>query len=345
MTGQIELEGYLQRYSETGPLALAAAAAIDAVAVAAVDIAKLTSQGPLSEAAAPAAGRNADGDLQKDLDLRADAIIRRALDNVPIAALASEEAREAEIRDRASRICIAVDPLDGSSNIDVNVTVGTIFSIFPAPADLTDAFRQRGTAQIAAGFVTYGPQTSLVLTVGDGVDVFTFDPASASFRLARRRVRIAPRADEFAINVSNRRHWDAPVRAFIDECLAGADGPIGRDFNMRWIGSLVAEAYRILARGGVFLYPSDARPGYGEGRLRLVYEADPMAFIIEQAGGAASTGRGRVLDLEPRSLHQRVPLIMGAADDVRHVEELYSDPRLISSSTAPLFAQRGFFRQ
>ncbi len=345
MTGQIELESYLQRYSETGPLALAAAGAIDAIATAAVEIASLTGRGRCSEAPALTTGRNADGDLQKELDLRADLVIRRALGRVPIAALASEEARDAEIREPEARVCVAIDPLDGSSNIEVNVTVGTIFSIFPAPADLTGAFRQRGTAQIAAGFVTYGPQTSLVLTVGDGVDIFTFDAGAQCFRLSCSRVRIAARADEFAINVSNRRHWDAPVRAFVDECLAGIDGPTGRDFNMRWIGSLVAEAYRILVRGGVFLYPSDARPGYGDGRLRLVYEAHPMAFIMEQAGGLASTGRERILDLEPRNLHQRVPLIMGAADDVRRVEELHADPRLVSGSSAPLFAQRGFFRQ
>jgi len=345
MTGQIELESYLQRYSETGPLALAAAGAIDAIATAAVEIAKLTGRGVGCDAPALTTGRNADGDLQKELDLRADLIIRRALGRVPIAALASEEARDAEIRDPEARICVAIDPLDGSSNIEVNVTVGTIFSILPAPPDLSGAFRQCGTAQIAAGFVTYGPQTLLVLTVGDGVDVFTLDQPTASFRLSHRRLRIAARAGEFAINVSNRRHWDAPVRAFVDECLAGVDGPVGRDFNMRWIGSLVAEAYRILVRGGVFLYPSDARPGYGEGRLRLVYEAHPMALIVEQAGGLASTGRERILDLAPRSLHQRVPLIMGAADDVRRVDELYSDPRLVSCSTAPLFAQRGFFRQ
>lgn len=343
-TGQLRLEDYLQRYSETAPLASAAAAAIDGIAAAALEIEGLTSRGQLSENSGLATGCNSDGDIQKDLDVRADAIIRRALGKAPIAALASEEAAEPEIRDPWARICVAVDPLDGSSNIDLNVTIGTIFSILPAPDDLRSAFRQRGTAQIAAGFVTYGPQTSLVLTVGEGVDIFTLDRGSACFRLVRRRVRIPVRADEFAINVSNRRHWEAPTRAFVDECLAGADGPLGRDFNMRWIGSLVAEAYRILTRGGVFLYPSDARPGYGDGRLRLVYEADPMAFIIEQAGGSASTGRDRILDLVPRNLHQRVPLVMGATDEVRRIEELYSNPQLVASSTAPLFARRGFFR-
>jgi fructose-1,6-bisphosphatase I len=185
---------------------------------------------------------------------------------------------------------------------------------------------------------------SLVLTLGDGVDIFTFDRTTACFRLARRRVQIVEASEEFAINASNRRHWDPPVRAFIDECLAGVDGLANRNFNMRWIGSLVAEAYRILIRGGVFLYPSDARPGYGDGRLRLTYEAHPMAFIMEQAGGSASTGRERILDLAAHNLHQRAPLIMGSHHEVRRVEELHCDPPVVASVSAPLFARRGFFR-
>ncbi|MBI5321869.1 class 1 fructose-bisphosphatase [Bradyrhizobium sp.] len=342
MIRQLTLEKHLQRYSETVTQGLAVAAAVDAIAVAAVEIAELTGRGALSETSGLATGRNSDGDLQRDLDVQADAILRRCLGKLPIAAFASEEMREVEIGAREARICVAIDPLDGSSNIDINMTVGTIFSILPAPDDLDLAFAQRGTAQLAAGFVTYGPQTSLVLTLGDGVDIFTFDRAAGCFRLARRGVRIPDTADEFAINASNRRHWDPPVRAFIDECLAGADGPASRDFNMRWIGSLVAEAYRILTRGGVFLYPSDARPGYGDGRLRLVYEAHPIAFIVEQAGGVASTGRERILDLAAHSLHQRVPLIMGSSGEVRRVEQLHCDP--LPAVSAPLFAQRGFFR-
>ncbi len=344
MTGQLTLEAYLQRYSETGPVALVVAAAVDAVATAAIEIAELTSRGQLSEASGLATGHNSDGDLQCDLDVRADAIIRRCLGRVPLAALASEEMREAALGDPDAKICVAIDPLDGSSNVDINMTVGTIFSILPAPDEPALAFHQRGTAQLAAGFVTYGPQTSLVLTVGDGVDMFTLDRAAACFKLVRRGVRIPDRAEEFAINGSNRRHWDPPVRAFIDECIAGAEGPANRDFNMRWIGSLVAETYRILTRGGVFLYPSDARPGYGDGRLRLVYEAHPIAFIVEQAGGAASTGRERVLDLAAQNLHQRAPLIMGSRHEVQRVEELHCDPLLIASVSAPLFARRGFFR-
>lgn len=344
MTGQLRLDDYLQRYSETAPHALAVAAAVDAIASAAIEIADLTSTGQFADASGLTTGCNSDGDLQRDLDVQADAIIRRCLVRQPIAALASEEMREPQIVDRQAKICLAIDPLDGSSNIDINMTVGTIFSILPAPDDLGLAFHQRGTAQLAAGFVTYGPQTSLVLTLGEGVDIFTYDRAAKCFRLARRGVQIPETSEEFAINASNRRHWDPPVRAFIDECLAGIDGPANRNFNMRWIGSLVAEAYRILTRGGVFLYPSDARPGYGDGRLRLTYEAHPVAFIMEQAGGAASTGRERILDLAAHNLHQRVPLIMGSHHEVRRVAELHCDPLLVASVSAPLFARRGFFR-
>jgi len=344
MTGQLKLEDHLQRYSETSLAALAVAGAVEAIAAGAIEIADLTGTGQLADASGLTIGHNSDGDLQRDLDVRADAIIRRCLGKLPIAALASEEMREPQLGERDGKICVAIDPLDGSSNIDVNMTVGTIFSILPAPDDLGLAFHQRGTAQVAAGFVTYGPQTSLVLTLGDGVDIFTFDRAAGCFRLARRRVQIPETSDEFAINASNRRHWDPPVRAFVDECLAGVDGAANRNFNMRWIGSLVAEAYRILTRGGVFLYPSDARPGYGDGRLRLTYEAHPMAFIVEQAGGAASTGRERILDLAAHDLHQRVPLIMGSHHEVRRVEELHCDPLLMASVAAPLFARRGFFR-
>ncbi|MDN3276919.1 class 1 fructose-bisphosphatase [Frankia sp. RB7] len=344
MTGQLRLDEHLQRYCEAKPHALAVAAAVDAIAAAAIEIADLIATGDLADASGLTTGRNSDGDLQRDLDVQADAILRRCLGRLPIAALASEEMREPQIGDREAKICVAIDPLDGSSNIDLNMTVGTIFSILPAPDDIALAFHQRGSAQLAAGFVTYGPQTSLALTLGDGVDIFTLDRKAGCFRLARRSVQIAETGDEFAINVSNRRHWDPPMRAFVDECLAGIDGPANRNFNMRWVASLVAEAYRILTRGGVFLYPSDARPGYGDGRLRLTYEAHPMAMIIEQAGGSASTGRERILDLSAESLHQRVPLVMGSTNEVRRVAEMHCDPLLVASVSAPLFARRGFFR-
>lgn len=334
---------YLERYSETGPLGCSVATAVDALATACIEISDLAGASTLMKAGEAAPGTNADGDVQTELDICADEVIRRALSSASIAALASEEAIGPEFYDPASRLCVAVDPLDGSSNIDANMTVGTIFSITPAPIDASTAFRRQGSMQIAAGFAIYGPQTALVLTLGDGVDIFTLDPADSVFRLTRRDVKIPVEATEFAINASNHRHWDPSVRAFIDECLAGVDGSSGKDFNMRWIGSLVAEVYRILTRGGIFLYPADSREGYGEGRLRLVYEAQPMAFIVEQAGGAASTGRTRILDLVPETLHQRVPLILGAAEQVRRLEQLHMSPEINVRSNAPLFAHRGFF--
>jgi fructose-1,6-bisphosphatase I len=223
------------------------------------------------------------------------------------------------------------------------MSVGTIFSVVRATADAGASFAQPGTAQLAAGFVVYGPQTSLVVTLGDGVDIFTLDRGASVFRLTAPAVRVLADTAEFAINMSNRRHWDSPVQAYIDDCMAGAEGERGKDFNMRWIGSLVAEAYRILTRGGIFLYPADAREGYGEGRLRLVYEAHPMAFIMEQAGGAASTGQSRIMEIVPIALHQRVPLVMGSRDKVRRLERMYMNPN-IRSENAPLFAHRGLFR-
>src|SRR5690242_7645083 len=233
MTGQLRLDDHLQRYSETAPHALAVAAAVDAIAAAAIEIADLIATGDLADASGLTTGCNSDGDIQRDLDVQADAVLRRCLGRLPIGALASEEMREPQIGDRAAKICVAIDPLDGSSNIDVNMTVGTIFSILPAPDDPRLAFHQRGSAQLAAGFVTYGPQTSLVLTLGEGVDIFILDRKAGCFRLARSGVQIAEACEEFAINASNRRHWDSPVRAFIDECLAGVEGPANHDFNMR----------------------------------------------------------------------------------------------------------------
>lgn len=338
------LKDYLERYSETSTNGLHVAAAIDAIACACVQISELAADGAPLDFSGSVQGINAGGDIQKYLDVRADEIIRQALTAVQVAALVSEEAAEPTLGSPSARICVAIDPLDGSSNIEVNMAVGTIFSIVLAADDVRDSFAQQGTAQIAAGFVVYGPQTTLVLTVGKGVDIFVLDRIDREFKLTRRGVRIPTGAAEFAINASNRRHWDPAVGAFIDQCLAGVDGALGRDFNMRWIGSLVAETYRILMRGGVFLYPGDARAGYAVGRLRLVYEAHPMAFIIEQAGGAASTGRARILDLAAEAVHQRVPLIMGGSDDVNSIERLYASTELPDRTSSPLFAHRGFFR-
>lgn len=324
MRDDLTLFQHLKRYVQDDPLRGAVAAAVTAFAAASIEISGLIGRGALAGILGEAVGGvNADGDTQKDLDLRADEIIRLALRSVPYTALASEEAEIAEIGDPAALIAIAYDPLDGSSNIETNMPVGTIFSILPGFSEQTP-FTGRGSDQLAAGFVVYGPQTSLVLTLGDGVDIFTLNRAQRSYLLTRKRVKIPVECAEYAINASNHRHWEQPVREFVEQCLAGADGPRGKDFNMRWIASLVAEAYRILIRGGVFLYPSDARKNYAEGRLRLLYEAHPMALIFEQAGGGASTGRARILDLAPKTIHQRVPLIMGSFNKVQRIDLLHS---------------------
>ena len=257
---------------------------------------------------------NADGDTQKKLDVIADEIVLEALRGVGAAAYLSEERDEAIPLDPAGGLIVACDPLDGSSNIGVNVSVGTIFSVLPADGgDL-----QPGRAQLAAGFFVYGPQTTLLLTTGSGTASFRMDE-EGGFALISAQVSIPPEASEFAINASNRRHWPAPITRYVDGCLAGAEGPRGHDYNMRWVASLVAETWRIISRGGVFLYPADARKGYEAGRLRLVYEAAPVAMLVEQAGGRATDGARDILDITPDGLHQRVPLVFGAADEIEAV--------------------------
>jgi fructose-1,6-bisphosphatase I len=218
---------------------------------------------------------------------------------------------------------LVFDPLDGSSNIDVNVSVGTIFSVLRCPEGITspgpEHFLQPGTRQVAAGYTVYGPSTVLVLTVGDGTHVFTLDRELGSFVLTQRDIRIPEDTSEFAINMSNARHWDAPVKRYVDELVAGKSGPRGRDFNMRWVASMVADVHRILTRGGVFMYPVDAKCRDKGGRLRLMYEANPMAMVVEQAGGAATNGHQRILELAPQGLHQRTAVFLGSKNEVERV--------------------------
>ncbi|MGA2290250.1 MAG: class 1 fructose-bisphosphatase [Bradyrhizobium sp.] len=327
------------------PQGTAVAEVIAALAAASVELAALIADGPLVGITGQSGGVNADGDQQKDIDVAADEMMRRALRHAPVAALVSEEAALPETLDPAAPLCVAIDPLDGSSNLENNISVGTIFSIRPRGNDILSTFFEPGTAQCAAGFVVYGPQTTLVLALNRQVDIFILDRRSQQFILVKQGVKVRSDTPEFAINASNRRHWHGPVRAYIDECLAGTNGDRDADFNMRWIGSLVAEALRILVRGGVFLYPADARPGYREGRLRLLYEAHPMALVMEWAGGSASTGRRRILELGAKTPHQRVPLIMGSVRGVRDVAAIHEgiEP-MFDNSDAPLFARRGLFR-
>lgn len=318
---------------------------IEALAKAAVELSNIVAAGPLAGIGGKAAGVNPDGDRQLDIDIAADRLMREALRTTPVAAVLSEEAELPEEIDPNGPLCVALDPLDGSANLANNISVGTIFSIRPRLRDSISTFFEPGTVQCAAGFFIYGPRTALVLAIDRSVDIFTLDPATREFVLTQRGVRIRADTPEFAINASNRRDWSSAVRGYIDGCIAGADGPRGEDFNMRWVGSLVAEALRILMRGGVFLYPADARPGYRDGRLRLIYEAHPMALIMEWAGGAASNARDRILDLSARGLHQRVPLIMGALPAVREIDAMHEGVQpLFESGDAPLFTNRSLFR-
>jgi fructose-1,6-bisphosphatase I len=345
MDERATLRSHLDRSASQTPQGAAVGGVVQAIAVAAVDLAALIADGPLAGITGANGGTNPDGDRQKDIDVAADEIMRNALRGAPVAAVLSEEAALPETLNPQAPLCVAIDPLDGSANLENNISIGTIFSIRPRGNDLLSTFFEPGTAQCAAGFIVYGPQTTLVLAHNASVDIFILNRRTREFMLIKQGVRIAPDKPEFAINASNRRHWHGPVRAYIDECLAGTNGDRDADFNMRWIGSLVAEALRILVRGGVFLYPADARPGYREGRLRLLYEAHPMALIMEWAGGAATTGRRRILELGAKTPHQRVPLIMGSVRGVRDVTAIHEgiEP-MFDNSDAPLFARRGLFR-
>ena len=240
--------------------------------------------------------------------------------------IAGLKSREAALTFGSGALALAIDPLDGSSNIDVNVSIGTIFSIYPAAKTAEASFLRPGSEQIAAGYMIFGPQCTLIATFGHGVQQWVLDPNTGRFERLADLPRMGPETSEFAINASNKRHWPAPIQAFIDHLIAGADGPRGRNFNMRWIASLVAETHRILKRGGVFLYPGDSRRGYERGRLRHVYECAPIAFVITQAGGAATDGYHPILDAIPDSLHARTPFVFGTAPKVRRIARSHDHP-------------------
>ena len=297
---------------------------IEVVARACKRIAISINKGPLDDVIGTAHTENVQGEVQKKLDVISNEVLIQANEwGGHLAALASEEMDSIHLvpnRYPQGEYLLLYDPLDGSSNIDVNVSIGTIFSVLRKVGHhhgvSEQDFLQPGRFQAAAGYCVYGPQTQMVLTVGDGVSVFTLDRELGSWVLTEQNVQIPEDTKEFAINMSNARHWAAPVRRYIDECLAGTTGPRGKDFNMRWVASMVADVHRILCRGGVFLYPWDARDPDKPGKLRLMYEANPMAFLIEQAGGAATNGRQRILDLMPSKLHERVSVILGSKNEV-----------------------------
>ena len=324
------------------------------VSLACKALARIVSRGPLGDTL-PAGGEvNVQGEVQKPLDVLSNEVFVRMNEwNGHLGGMASEEMNDPSQIPASyprGKYLLVFDPLDGSSNIDVNVSVGSIFSILRAPADVIESgrdvveadFLQPGTEQVAAGYAIYGPAAQFVLTVGNGVAVFTLDPDLGEYVLTQSDVRIPADTQEFAINGSNARFWEPPVKRYVDECLAGKPGPRAKDFNMRWIASMVAEAHRILMRGGVFMYPRDTKDPNVPGRLRLLYEANPIGFVMEQAGGRASTGRQPMLSVQPTALHPRIGLIFGSKNEVERIER-YHRVEGIGSYTSPLFGERGLF--
>lgn len=331
------------------------------VALAAKAIARAVAFGELGSAESGQGGEvggklNVQGETQKPLDVISNEIFTRMNEwGGHCAGMASEEMEEPyQIPPQHPRgkYLLVFDPLDGSSNIEVNVTVGSVFSVLRAPQDVVDSgrdvteadFLQPGAVQVAAGYALYGPTTMLVLSVGNGVAGFTLDPNLGEFMLTHPHIRVPVDTQEFAINASNSRFWEAPVKRYVDECLAGKTGTRCKDFNMRWIASMVAEVHRILMRGGVFLYPRDSKDPGRLGRLRLLYEANPIGFIVEQAGGRASTGRQPVLGVQPTSLHQRIGLVFGSRIEVERIERYHTEPAG-GEPGSPLFARQSLFRE
>jgi fructose-1,6-bisphosphatase I/sedoheptulose-1,7-bisphosphatase len=327
-----------------------------AVAQACKVISRAVGHGALTRVGENLQNVNVQGEEQTRLDVVAnDAFISATEWEGVLCGWASEEMEEplpVPSHYPRGKYLLVFDPLDGSSNISVNVSVGSIFSILRSPnvgSDPTvEDFMQAGVEQVCAGYAIYGPSTMLVLTVGEGVVGFTLDPELGDFIFTHPDMRIPETTNEFAINASNSRFWEAPVKRYVEECLEGSTGPRGKDFNMRWVASLVAEAHRILMRGGVFLYPRDTKDHTKPGRLRLLYECNPIGWIIEQAGGFASTGEVRVLKVQPESLHQRIGFVFGSCCEVEIIEEYYRTMPLESASAdtdTPLFNTRGLFRQ
>ncbi|MDD2728684.1 class 1 fructose-bisphosphatase [Malikia sp.] len=332
MSNKISLTRYLvEQQREHGLIPPELRLLIEIVARACKRIAIQVNKGALGEIMGSAESENVQGEVQKKLDIIANEVLIDANEwGGHLAAMASEEMETIHVvpnRYPQGEYLLMFDPLDGSSNIDVNVSIGTIFSVLKKPNDKPDAiepvaesdFRQPGSQQVAAGYCVYGPQTTLVLTVGNGVVMFTLDREQGSWVMTADQVRVPEDTKEFAINMSNMRHWDTPVKRYVDECLAGQEGPRGKDFNMRWIASMVADVHRILSRGGVFMYPWDKREPNKPGKLRLMYEANPMSWLIEQAGGAATNGRQRILDIQPTELHQRVSVVLGSKHEVERI--------------------------
>ena len=333
MASKISLTRYLVEQQRVGGLIPSQLRLLlEVVARSCKSISQAVNKGALGGVLGSADSENIQGEVQKKLDIIANEVLIEANEwGGHLAAMASEEMDSIYIvpnRYPQGEYLLLFDPLDGSSNIDVNVSIGTIFSVLVKPegkAVSEGDFLQTGAAQVAAGYCVYGPQTTLVLTVGAGVAMFTLDREQGSFILTQEHVRIPEDTKEFAINMSNMRHWAPPVRRYIDECLQGKEGPRGKDFNMRWIASMVADVHRILTRGGVFMYPWDKREPEKAGKLRLMYEANPMSWLIEQAGGVATNGQQRIMDIAPAKLHERVSVILGSKNEVDRVTRYHAE--------------------
>ena len=331
MTQKISLTRYLvEQQRMEGHIPSQLRLLLEVVARACKSISQAVTKGALdgeNSILGSAGSENVQGEVQKKLDIIANEVLIEANEwGGHLAAMASEEMDSIYLvpnRYPQGEYLLLFDPLDGSSNIDVNVSIGTIFSVLKKAEGSEQVqesdFLQAGSQQVAAGYCIYGPQTTLVLTVGDGVAMFTLDREQGSFILIEENVQIPADTQEFAINMSNMRHWAPPVKRYIDECLQGTEGPRGKNFNMRWIASMVADVHRILTRGGVFMYPWDQREPEKAGKLRLMYEANPMSWLIEQAGGASTNGQQRIMDLQPTKLHERVAVFLGSKNEVERV--------------------------
>jgi fructose-1,6-bisphosphatase I len=332
---QISLSRYLIQAQHQQKIPADLRFLIEVVARACKAIAYSVNRGDLANVLGAADSDNIQGEHQQKLDIIANEVLLEANEwGGHLAAMASEEMEHIYTIPNAypqGGYLLLFDPLDGSSNIDVNVSIGTIFSVLKRPDNTSNStkavseedFLQAGSNQIAAGYALYGPQTTFVLSIGEGVHVFTLDRDLGSFILTQENLRMPAHTKEFAINMSNMRHWDEPVKKYIDECLMGEEGVRGKNFNMRWVASMVADVHRILTRGGVFMYPWDKRDANKPGKLRLMYEANPMSFLIEQAGGMAINGKQRILDIQPKGLHERVSVMLGAKEEIELLQNYH----------------------
>ena len=318
-----------------------------AIAEASQAISALVENGALANIYGKLNSENIQGETQATLDVLCDEIFTASLAATGlVAGVVSEEVDLPLSLQSKAEYLVMFDPLDGSSNVDVNVSIGSIFSIFKAPQKNIEVpdYLISGNQQLAAGYAIYGPCTMLVITVGDGTHGFTLDRTSKEYLLTHQNMQVPEDTQEYAINSSNQRFWEPPIKRYITECKAGAAGRREKDFNMRWIGSMVADIHRILTRGGIYLYPKDSKDAAKPGRLRLMYEANPMAMLIEQAGGAATTGRLRILDVQPELVHQRIPIIIGSKNEVEHVERYHAAYDKGTDEPFPLFNERTFYR-